>query len=126
MLGKTHMEIKLAFNPDELPLNSEAYRVFRFGGIPLKLWCLYKRNHLTNQYFAPAVDRLIDRFEENEGVPPYSTIKEFIDLLFDCGFRGSLQCFMPMNTKWVMEHWDYFSPSINKQLKIIHSDIVIN
>ncbi|WP_045158329.1 hypothetical protein [Stutzerimonas stutzeri] len=113
--------VKITFDPASLTPDSECWPAFQAGGMTLKVWALYKRTFLTNQYFKPAIEQLAAYFEEafdpeKPEVKPYSNIDEFAELLGRCGFRaGGFGCEL---RGWVVKHWDYFNLNIQKAVTL--------
>lgn len=113
--------VKITFDPSTLTEASECWPAFQAGGTVLKVWALYKRTFLTNQYFRPSLEALSEYFDaafdpENEAVQPYRDIDEFAQVLHDCGFRaGGFGCEL---RGWIVKYWDYFNLNIQKALQL--------
>jgi hypothetical protein len=79
--------------------------------------------HLTNQHCLPAINKIVDKFEENDGAPPYTNIDEFMVLLGETGFSAYKNTMAIFGLHdWVVEHWDYFNPGINRQITLVKVD----
>lgn len=123
------MIIKIAFDPDNLKPDDEAYPAFQAGGITLKVWALYKKHFITCQYFrenliamAELCERMLDI--EDHDILPYTNIDEFVAYLGACGIYGTTAG--PRHKEmvgWVVRYWDYFNLatqwSLSLQYKVV-------
>ena len=112
--------IRLRFDPLKITKDSECWPAFQAGGMTLKFWALYKNEHITNQYFRPALERLAQYFseafdEEITDVMPYANIDEFIWVIRRCGFH--VDPYGNFN-KWALKNWSFFSLSIQEQVQL--------
>ena len=114
------MEIKMGFDPSALKFEDEAFTAFHAGGMTLKFWALYKRNHITNQHFKPFLERLCeyynDMFDAGSDVKPYTNIDEFNNAICNLGFNPG--------RNWVVENWDYFNLNIQKKVVLKYKTMV--
>jgi len=120
------MIVKIGFNPEILKPDEEASPAFACGGMTLKLWALYKRKFITNQHFRESLVKFADYIRcanskepEDSGTTWYKDIHEFMAVLQTVGIirGGSLHSHNEI-VKWVIEHWDYFNPNIQKAITI--------
>lgn len=132
------MIIKIGFNPENIKPEDEAYPAFKAGGVVLRFWALYKKGHITSQYFREGLVKLAEmveraRDEEDKTAEPYQDIDDFMAWLGICGFYGGAATprFYEFG-KWVAKHWDYFNPNIQRGLvlqykvvKEVEEDLVI-
>ncbi len=115
------MRIELSFDPATISQGSEGAYALRMGGLVLKFWALYKRNHATSNEFLTSLKVMqlwLDELKE-EGCTykMYTNIDEFMALLSHCGFYGTAVTgrYEEM-LRWVVAHWDYFNPNINRNV----------
>lgn len=124
------MIINIAFDPQNLKPEDEAYPAFQAGGMTLKIWALWKKSFITSQNFKLALERLAEHYEsmfdaDNHEVMPYANIDEFVDLMSNSGLssfagEGPLRHDL---AKWAMKYWDYFNPVIQRSITLEYSAI---
>ncbi len=110
--------VRLAFNPADLTKADDAWPAFQAGGVVLKLWALWKRNHATSQHFAESLHRLRKHFRKvNKGkAAMYENIDQFLLLLEGCGFPEPRIFATSELRRWVVANWDYFNPHIRREV----------
>lgn len=120
--------VKIAFNPDTLKENDEAWPAFQAGGMTLKFWALWKRYHATSQYFRDRLERLADYYSkafdpEDESEQPYRDIDEFLVVLRRCGFVTMSGFVSEDLRRWVVRFWDYFNLNIQRAVTLEYEAI---
>lgn len=118
------MIIKIGFDPETLKLEDEAHPAFQFGGVVLKIWALYKKSFVTSQHFRESLIKfgmMLARANDPDDLEaqPYTNLDDFVAWLGICGFYGVRSGLLhgEMRT-WVLNNWDYFNPSIQRDLCI--------
>lgn len=114
--------IKITFDPRNLKPEDEAWPAFQAGGMTLVFWALFKRQFNTNQHFRPFLVRMADHIkkcnDKDDPVAFWSNIDEFWVLINDKIGRN-LQFSHDRGAKdWLLKHWDYFNPSIQRGIVI--------
>lgn len=115
------MELKLSFNPTERDRGgqtaADAEDAARFQelwsqqGIGLKLWALWKKNHITSQYFLPACIELDGLITES--------IEEFQDAIIGALYSAHPNDFYGSHSHWLVENWDHFNPNIRRGITFV-------
>ena len=107
------MIVRLDFNPNEITTETEeneaVYLLFKYGHpAAIKFWLLWKRGHITNQYFNNDVLHFSNFLKKNfdDDFFDIDDVIENITLAYSGG----------KPSKFICENWEYFSRNIRRRI----------
>ena len=128
-MKQTEKIVKLTFHPKNLKETDEAYLPFQEGGLLLRFWALYKKSFLTSDTFKASLKKFHEYLQQVEDADSdtvmYKDIDEFYNLLYyrlGIPYQGITN--KPLK-EWVVEHWDYFNPNIQRKVKIVYQEEIM-
>lgn len=101
--------IKLAFKSQDLEKDSDLYKLFLQQGQGLKLWALYKSEHITDQHFVKNC-----LFLEDWNITSVTELSANIKNISGVVFAHS--------QKLAIRYWDYINPRIRKKIKLVFEE----
>lgn len=114
------MIIKIPFDPEKLKPSDECYVAFQTGGVLLRYWALYKHSFITSQHFKTTLSLMADGLKEaaERKELPWTDIDGFVQFVRSRQRDTFSFPQLPQFTGWVIQHWDHFSPNINRPVLI--------
>jgi len=106
--------ITLDFNP--YTASNGTAKIFKHP-IVAKFYLLWKSQHITLDLFTKRCEQLCQHINPaNE----HYDVEDFMKALRQCGLAVKGLGSHRFDTKWVMEHWAYFSPNLRKSVEFKH------